>query len=235
MTPNAAKSPLVAGGCGLREAARRPLRHQHHSPRGRANPEFDEQLRRSEMYAQTQPIAGHATRRRHALAGSRVGGSNELSRPLCQTRSWCIWPAQARELLSEVLSVISSENRPLQIRSNRKTPPRHVRILHRAACDRRRTARGLRRAMKFFDDKNTRRNRSPSSASQCPISILNELQSIRSAEASQGGKQPAESSSPPAARRRSMDDVLEELRERVSNPNPAEPTRCHPIRHFKSQ
>ena len=46
--------------------------------------------------------------------------------------------------------------RPFQIRPNRKTPPRHVRILHSlppAIVAAR--ARSLRRAMKFFDDKNT--------------------------------------------------------------------------------
>ena len=89
MTPNAAKSaPLVAGGCGLREAARY-VRCNINTIRREAerNPEFDERLRSSETYAQLSPLRAM----QHAVGTHWRAAAWMLERafpePLCQTRS----------------------------------------------------------------------------------------------------------------------------------------------------
>ncbi len=148
---------LVAGGCGLREAARY-VRCNIYTIRREAerNPEFDERLRSSETYAQLSPLRAmqHAvsTHWRAAAWMLERAFPNRFAKP----DPGAFGPRQARELLNEALSVISSEvSDPFKFGRIEKRLRGTFEYYIRAACDRRRTSRGLRRAMKFFEDKNT--------------------------------------------------------------------------------
>ncbi len=148
---------LVAGGCGLREAARY-VRCNINTIRREAerNPEFDERLRSSETYAQLSPLRAmqHAvgTHWRAAAWMLERAFPNRFAKP----DPGAFGARQARELLNEALGVISSEiSDPFKFGRIEKRLRGTFEYYIRAACDRRRTTRSVRQAMKFFDDKNT--------------------------------------------------------------------------------
>src|SRR4051812_6525875 len=101
---------LVAGGCGLREAARY-VRCNVNTIRREAerNTEFDEQLRRSETYAQLSPLRAM----QHAVATHWRAAAWMLERAFperfARPEPGAFGSRQARELLNEALGVISSE------------------------------------------------------------------------------------------------------------------------------
>jgi hypothetical protein len=133
---------------------------------------------------------------------------------------------QARELLNEALGVIGSEiSDPFKFGRIEKRLRGTFEYYIRAACDRRRTTRSVRQAMKFFDDKNA----APQPFSEFGVTVPDFDALMNASPATSSPSQPrrkeqgAKPSSPPAARRRSMEDVLAELRKRASTPNSAEP------------
>jgi hypothetical protein len=134
---------------------------------------------------------------------------------------------QARELLNETLSVISSEiSDPFKSERIEKRLRGTFEYYIRAACDRRRTTRGLRQAMKFYDDKNT----SPQPLSEFGITIPDFDTLMMGSPTPSSPRRPkqdapgANSTCAPALRRRTMDDVLREMRERLSKEKAVEPT-----------
>jgi hypothetical protein len=219
---------LVAGGCGLREAARY-VRCNVNTIRREAerNAEFDEQLRRSETYAQLSPLramqAAVATHWRAAAWFLERTFPERFARP----EPGAFGSRQARELLNEALGVISSEiSDPFKFGRIEKRLRGTFEYYIRAACDRRRTSRGLRQAMKFFDDKNT--TPQPLSGFGITLPDFDTLMNASSPHSTPSQRRPepprTESPSPPPTRGRSMDDLLAELRERVPKPSSADQT-----------
>jgi hypothetical protein len=148
---------LIAGGCGLQEAAKY-VRCDSKTVRREAqrNPEFHENLRRAEMYAQLSPLRAmqHAcsTHWRAAAWFLERAFPDRFSRP----EAGAFGARQARQLLGEVLNVISSETSdPFKFERIEKRVRGTFEYYIRAACDRRRTARSLRSAMKFFEQKDS--------------------------------------------------------------------------------
>ncbi len=146
---------LLAGGCGLREAARY-VRCSTITIRREAerNSEFREQLRRSETYAQLSPLRAM----QHAVGTHWRAAAWMLERAFperfARPEPGAFGARQARQLLDEVLHIIHSEMiDPLKVSRIEK----RIRITFeyniRANCDRRRTTRNLRRAIAFFEEK----------------------------------------------------------------------------------
>jgi hypothetical protein len=155
---------LVAGGCGLQEAAKY-VRCGVNTVRREAdrNPEFHENLRRAEMYAQLSPLRAmqHAcsTHWRAAAWMLERAFPDRFARP----EAGAFGARQARQLLGEVLNVISSETSdPFKFERIEKRVRGTFEYYIRSACDRRRSARSLRNAMKFFEQKD--RNSDPLAA-----------------------------------------------------------------------
>jgi hypothetical protein len=217
---------LVAGGCGLREAARY-VRCNIYTIRREAerNAEFDEQLRRAETYAQLSPLramqAAVATHWRAAAWFLERTFPERFARP----EPGAFGSRQARELLNEALSVISSEIAdPFKFGRIEKRLRGTFEYYIRAACDRRRTSRSVRKAMKFFDDKNTASQ--PFSSFGITLPDFDALMNAGPPHSTPNlPKREAchtETTRPPAARPRSVDDVLDELRQRVPKTSPAD-------------
>jgi hypothetical protein len=146
---------LVAGGCGLQEAAKY-VRCGINTIRREAdrNSEFNENLRRAEMYAQLSPLRAmqHATSTHWRAAAWMLERAfpDRFARP----EAGAFGARQARQLLGEVLNVISSETSdPFKSERIEKRVRGTFEYYIRAACDRRRSARSLRNAMKFFEQK----------------------------------------------------------------------------------
>jgi hypothetical protein len=146
---------LVAGGCGLREAARYvrcsvdTIRRE-----ARRNPEFQDQLSRSEMYAQLSPLRAM----QHACATHWRAAAWFLERAFpdrfARRDPTAFGPQQARRLLNEVLDIIGSEIAdPVQHERIEKRLRATFEYSLRMACDRRRSSRDLRRAIDFFEQK----------------------------------------------------------------------------------
>jgi hypothetical protein len=218
---------LVAGGCGLREAARY-VRCNINTVRREAerNPEFDERLRSSQTYAQLSPLRAmqHAvgTHWRAAAWMLERAFPNRFSKPV----PGAFGARQARELLNEALTVIHSEiSDPFKYGGIERRLRGTFEYYIRAACDRRRTSRGLRRAMKFFDDRNT----TPQPFSDFGVGVPDYDTLMSGVPTHSSPTQPSREARSPkstrarARRRRSMEDVLEELRDRVAKANASEP------------
>jgi hypothetical protein len=146
---------LIAGGCGLQEAAKY-VRCGINTIRREAdrNPDFNEHLRRAEMYAQLSPLRAmqHATSTHWRAAAWMLERAfpDRFARP----EAGAFGARQARQLLGEVLNVISSETSdPFKVERIEKRVRGTFEYYIRSACDRRRSARSLRNAMKFFEDK----------------------------------------------------------------------------------
>jgi len=146
---------LVAGGCGLREAARY-VRCDVSTIRRDAerNAQFGEQLRNSEAYAQLSPLRAmqHAvgTHWRAAAWMLERAFPDRFARP----EQGSFGARHARQLMNEVLQLIGSEiSDPFKSERLEKRVRGTFEYHIRSACDRRRSARKLREAMQFFDDK----------------------------------------------------------------------------------
>ena len=151
---------LVAGGCAVRDAARyvrcsaRTIRRE-----AERDPDFHQQLRRSEMYAQLSPLRSM----QQAVATHWRAAAWMLERAypdrFARRDPAAFAPKQARRLLGEVLSIISSEVPDVfqYERIEKRLRPTFEYII-RDACDGRRTSRGLRRAMRFFEQKERHNN-----------------------------------------------------------------------------
>ena len=146
---------LVAGGCGLREAARyvccavKTIRRE-----AERNPKFQEQLSRSEMYAQLSPL--RAMQQACATHWRAAAWFLERAFPerFGRRDPTAFGPQQARRLLNEVLDIIGSEIAdPFQHERIEKRLRATFEYSLRIACDRRRTAHDLRRAIDFFEQK----------------------------------------------------------------------------------
>jgi len=146
---------LIAGGCGLREAARyvrcavKTIRRE-----AERNPEFQEQLSRSEMYAQLSPL--RAMQQAVATHWRAAAWMLERAYPrrFARRDPAAFGPQQARRLLNEVLDIIGSEIAdPFQHERIEKRLRATFEYSLRIACDRRRSARDLRRAIDFFEQK----------------------------------------------------------------------------------
>jgi hypothetical protein len=217
----------VAGGCNVREAARF-VRCNINTVRREAerNPEFDEQLRRAQTYAQLSPLRAmqlaSATHWRAAAWMLERAFPNRFAKP----NPGAFGSRQARELMNEVLSVVSSETSdPHKYERIEKRLRGAFEYYIRAACDQRRTTRGFRQAMKFFDDKNI----TPQPLSEFGITIP-DFDTLMSAASTPPAVGPArQTSSSPASRpprtpaESFWSDALETLRESLSKPHPAEP------------
>jgi hypothetical protein len=146
---------LVAGGCGLKEAARyvgcsvRTIRREM-----QRNTHFDSSVRRSEMYAELSPLRAMqnavSTHWRAAAWMLERAFPERFAKP----DPGGFGARQARELLDEVLQIFRTElHDPFQFdrvdKRVRATFEYHV----RRACDRRRNARSLRNAMAYFEQK----------------------------------------------------------------------------------
>lgn len=147
---------LVAGGCGLREAAKY-VGCAINTIRREADriPAFHDQLRRSEMYAQLSPLKAmqHAvgTHWRAAAWMLERAFPDRFARP----EPGAFGARHARQLLSESLQVISSEiSDPIKYERIEKRIRGTFEYYIRSACDRRRNTSNLRRAMQFFEEKN---------------------------------------------------------------------------------
>jgi hypothetical protein len=146
---------LVAGGCGLQEAAKY-VRCGINTIRREAdrNAEFNENLRRAEMYAQLSPLRAmqHASSTHWRAAAWMLERAfpDRFARP----EAGAFGARQARQLLGEVLNVISDETSdPFKFERIEKRVRGTFEYYIRSACDRRRSARSLRNAMKFFEQK----------------------------------------------------------------------------------
>jgi hypothetical protein len=146
---------LVAGGCGIREAARY-VRCGINTIRREAerNPQFGQQLRSSEVYAQLSPLRAMqqavGTHWRAAAWMLERAFPERFARP----DQGAFGARQARQLMNEVLQVISSEmSDPFKFERVEKRIRGTFEYYIRAACDRRRSAKKLREAMKYFDAK----------------------------------------------------------------------------------
>ncbi len=159
--PNAAKSArFVAGGCAVRDAAHyvrcsaRTIRRE-----AERDPDFHQQLRRSEMYAQLSPL--RSMQQAVATHWRAAAWMLELAYPdrFARRDPAAFAPKQARRLLGEVLSIISSEVPDVfqYERIEKRLRPTFEYII-RDACDSRRTSRNLRRAMQFFEQKERHNN-----------------------------------------------------------------------------
>src|SRR4051812_42563802 len=146
---------LIAGGCGFREAAR----YVHCSVatikrEADRNPAFADQLHQSEAYAQLGPLRAMqqavGTHWRAAAWMLERAFPDRFPRP----EPGAFGARQARQLMHEVLTVLSSElPDPFKYsrieKRIRGTFEYHIRV----ATDRRRTTGNLRRAMKFLEQK----------------------------------------------------------------------------------
>ena len=146
---------LVAGGCGLREAAKY-VRCSIKTIRREADriPEFHDQLRRSEMYAQLSPL--RAMQQAVGTHWRAAAWMLERAFPerFARRDPIAFGSQQARRLLAETLDVINSEVPDVfQYERIEKRLRATFEYSIRAACDSRRSARDLRRAMTFFDEK----------------------------------------------------------------------------------
>jgi hypothetical protein len=146
---------LVAGGCGLRDAARyvrcslATIRRE-----ARRSPEFQDQLSRAEMFAQLSPLRAM----QHACATHWRAAAWFLERAYPERFGRhdpaAFGPLQARRLLNEVLDIIGSEIAdPFQHERIEKRLRATFEYSLRTACDRRRSSRDLRRAIEFFNQK----------------------------------------------------------------------------------
>src|SRR4051812_15335785 len=142
---------LISGGCGLGEAARYvncdvgTIRRE-----ATRNPAFAEQIRNSRAYAKLSPLKAMqkaaGTHWRAAAWMLERAFPDRFSRP----ESGAFGARQARQLMNEVLNVVSSET--LDAFKYDRLAKRikgafeyHIRV----ATDRRRTSQNLRRAMSF--------------------------------------------------------------------------------------
>jgi hypothetical protein len=147
---------LIAGGFGLREAARYVRCGVNTILReAKRNPEFSKQLRDSEAYARLSPLRAmqHAvgTHWRAAAWMLERAYPDRFARPEPGT----FGPRQARELMNEVLRVIGSETSdPFKLERIEKRVRGAFEYFIRMSCDRCRNSHKLRQAMEFFDAKN---------------------------------------------------------------------------------
>jgi hypothetical protein len=150
---------LVAGGCGLREAARyvdcavNTIRRE-----AQRNPDFRHQLRRSEMYAQLSPL--RAMQQAVATHWRAAAWFLERAYPhrFARRDPSHFGPKQARRLLNEILEIIADEFPG----HRRERIERRLRAAFeyniRDACDRRRTEQDFRTAMQYFAEKDRLKN-----------------------------------------------------------------------------
>jgi hypothetical protein len=146
---------LVAGGCSLNEAARyvrcslKTIRREM-----RRNPDFHEQFRRSEMFAQLAPL-----RAMQQAAGTHWRAAAWMLERAYPDRFARRNPAafsagQARSLLNEVLQIVRSEvHDTFQHERIEKRLRATFEYTIRTACDIRRSSDDLRRAIRFFEEK----------------------------------------------------------------------------------
>jgi hypothetical protein len=146
---------LIAGGCGLREAAKyvhcsvNTIRRE-----AERNADFGQQLRHSENYAQLTPLRAMqgavGTHWRAAAWMLERAFPERFGRP----DAGAFGGRQARELLNEVLSIVRAEMFDLFKTARVEKRIRGAFEYHiRMACDQRRNSRSLRQAMKSFEDK----------------------------------------------------------------------------------
>jgi hypothetical protein len=145
---------LIAGGCSIQEAARY-VRCSYKTIRRemKRDPAFHEHLRRSEMFAQLSPL--RAMQQAAATHWRAAAWILERAYPdRFARRNATFGPKQARSLLSDILQIIRSEVLD-QFQQDRIEKRLRVTFEYaiRAACDIERTGSDLRRAIKFFDEK----------------------------------------------------------------------------------
>ena len=146
---------LVAGGCTTKEAAR----YVHCSPRtirreAARDPEFDANLRHSEMYAELSPLRAM----QHAVATHWRAAAWFLERAYPERfarRNQNAWGLkQVRQLYSEVLNIIISEVvDPIQIHRIQKRMRMTFDYLLHTAGHGERTSRDIRLAIEYFEEK----------------------------------------------------------------------------------
>lgn len=146
---------MISSGCGLRDAARyvqcsvRTIRRE-----AERNPAFDNELRRSEVHAKLSPLRAM----QHAISTHWRAAAWFLERAFperfAKPERGAFGARQARQLLEEVLRIFSSE---VADAVHYDRVERRVRATFeyyvRTACDRRRNARALHKAMSFFEAK----------------------------------------------------------------------------------
>ena len=146
---------LIAGGCGLREAAKyvhcsvNTIRRE-----AERNADFAQQLRHSETYAQLSPLramqSAVATHWRAAAWMLERAFPERFGRP----DAGAFGARQARELMNEVLSIIRAEMFDVFKSDRVEKRVRGAFEYHiRMSCDQKRSSRSLRRAMEYFEDK----------------------------------------------------------------------------------
>jgi hypothetical protein len=146
---------MVSSGCGLRDAARyvncsvRTIRRE-----AERNPEFDDELRRSEVHAKLNPLRAM----QHAIGTHWRAAAWFLERAFPERfgkRDRSLFgPREARQLLDEMLRIVSSEVDPLQADRVEKRVKATFEYYLRCAGDRDRNSRSLRDAMAYFEQKN---------------------------------------------------------------------------------
>jgi hypothetical protein len=146
---------LIAGGCGLRDAACyvdcsvKTIRRE-----ARKNADFGQQLRHSETFAQLSPLRAMqgavGTHWRAAAWMLERAFPERFGRPA----NGAFGARQARELMTEVLKIIRDENFDIFKMDRVEKRVRSAFEYHiHVACDQKRNSHSLRRAMKFFEDK----------------------------------------------------------------------------------
>src|SRR4051812_24099119 len=146
---------LVAGGCGLREAAKyvrcSVTTIKRESSR---NPAFAEQLRNSQNYSQIGPLRSMQQAATNDWRAAAWLLERAFPDRFARPESGGFGAREARRLLDEVISVVSSELldpfKSNQIEKRiRGAFEYHIRV----ATDRRRTTQNLRRTMSFLDQR----------------------------------------------------------------------------------
>ncbi len=147
---------LIAGGCGLREAAKyvhcsvNTIRRE-----AERNVDFAEQLRHSESYARLSPLramqAAMGTHWRAAAWFLERAFPEQFARP----DAGAFGARKARELMKEVIDIVRAEVfDPFKSDRVEKRIRGAFEYYIRMACDQRKNSHSLRRAMQFFEDKN---------------------------------------------------------------------------------
>jgi hypothetical protein len=146
---------MIAGGCSLRDAAhfvrcsyptiRRELKR---------DPDFKEQLRRSELYAQLSPL--RAMQKAAATHWQAAAWFLERAYPerFARRAAATLGPRQARELFDAVRKIVHSEVADpllsMRLEERLRTP---FQCFLRATGQNARTSRDLREVLKFFEQK----------------------------------------------------------------------------------
>src|SRR5689334_21034106 len=147
---------FVAGGCGIREAARY-VRCSLATIRREAerDPDFDHQLRQSEAFARLSPLrAMQQAAQTHWRAAAWLL-ERAFPEQFGRRNPGMFGAREARELMKEILTMVRAEFcDPFKAddveRRLRGAFEYHI----RTTCDELRDSRSLRAAMQFFEDKN---------------------------------------------------------------------------------